>query len=166
MAGGGVEESQAALDRAQREVGPVEERELLRGEMAGGVEGDESGAGLGGSQGGIGPAVHELEHLHDELDVDHAAGAALEIRGPGPLLHAVAHLPDRLHVGGRPGAVVGGGGDDPPRLRGGRGRPDDDPRLHERLPLPDRGGAGGSEVPRELLERHRRRPTPARGPQP
>src|SRR5689334_8822929 len=51
------------------------------------------------------PAVLELEHLHDELDIDQPAGPTFEIAARRLLFHAGAHLPDGLGIVSAPGAI-------------------------------------------------------------
>ena len=165
VAGGRVEQPQPPLDVAKRPVGMHERGVIVGREVAGLVESVERGKRLGRAEPRVRAAVHQLQHLRDELDVHHAARPTLEIRRPRSLLHAEPHLPDRVHLRCGPVSLVRRRRDDPADSLARRGRADHQPRLHQRLPLPQRRGSVGGEVAGELVERDGRRPAAAARPQ-
>ena len=154
------------LDGSQLPVGLLEKRKLSAGEIPRRLQPVKSGERLGRADRGLAAAVHELQHLRDEFDIDHPAGTTLEVGRPGALLHAVPHLADLGHLGGGPFAFVGGGMHDSLGPGGRRRTADHDPRLHECLTLPDGGRTILGEVAGEVVERHRRRSAAAAGAQP
>ena len=155
-----------SLDRAQRSVGLLEKRKLRAGEMTRRLQPVKARERLGRADRGLAAAVHELQHLHDELDVDHPAGTTLEVGRPGALLHAVPHPADLGNLGGGPFAFVGCGMHEPLGPGGRRRTAHYDPRLHEGLPLPDGGRTILGEVAGDVVERHRRRSAAAAGAEP
>ena len=155
-----------SLDGSQLTVRLFQKRVLTRRQMTRSLQSVKARERLGGADRGLAAAVYELQHLHDELDVDHPAGTTLEIGRPGALLHAVPHPANLGDLGGGPFAFVGCGMHDPLGPGGRRRTADHDPRLHECLPLPDGGRTILGEVAGEVVERHRRRSAAAAGAKP
>ncbi len=93
------EQLDPVLHGAQEPVGLVELRGVGPAHVAAGGEGPQRVEGRTAAQGGVGPAVHQLEQLHGELDVPEAARAefqlAVDLGGGDVLHHPAAHL---LHV--------------------------------------------------------------------
>ena len=92
-------ELDAVLERAQQPVVLVEGGGVVAADVAAAGEGVEGLERRPRPQRVVGPAVHELEELHAELDVAQPARAQLQLpvglRGGDVLLHAAAH---GLHV--------------------------------------------------------------------
>src|SRR5579859_5353573 len=114
---------------------------LVGRQQTGVAHGVEGAPGVRLAHGGQAAAVLEAEHLHDELDVDDAAEAALEIAWAAAGLDAAAHGPDLVDDAGMPGAFVDGPVDGVHDLAAEVGVAVDDPGAGQRLVFPELGAA-------------------------
>src|SRR5438034_834219 len=110
-------------------------------DRAGGREGGERGRGRALACLGVVVAVHELERLDEELDVDEPAAPVLHVDAAARLLaelalHPRAHLDDLLERRPRQGVAVDEPVERGARAPGERAVAENQARARQRLPLP------------------------------
>src|SRR5262245_9993687 len=114
---------------------------------------------------GVAFAVLQAEHLHEKLDVDDAALAALEVALAAGGLDALAHRADRVDELRLPGDLVRLAGDRLEDVVRELGVAGDDPGPRQRLAFPELAVAL-VVVADELVERDDQAARLARRPQP
>ena len=157
VAGGGVHQPQPSFDRPQQPVTRVENLVIVGREQACPVQLRQRRERVGDAEARIAVGVLQLQHLHEELDVDDAAGAAFQIARRGDaLLQPLPHLADFDGVAAPPAAGESRLGHRRQRPLRRTRRAVDRAGLAQRLPLP-KLSAPFAEISGELVERGRQR---------